>query len=92
MATATVGTVDDVYAAGRLGGLLPDKTGEAVRSSLDDAEAALTAGGSELPSTEAPARADVYAAADDARVAVRTDVVSALDVVLSFSDNDGDSG
>lgn len=91
-ARAQLATMAALYEPQRLGGALPEPTRDSVRATIEEAVAALDGDGDGLPTSESPERAELYAAVDRARVAVRTDAVSALDVVLTFSDNDGDSG
>lgn len=92
MARATLDTVARLYEPRRLGGPLPDQTRDTVRGAIADAVAALPDADAVAVASTSPEPSAAHAAADAARVAVRTDVVSSLDVVLSFSDNDGDSG
>jgi hypothetical protein len=91
-AAAAFETLADVYAPDRLGAPLPDDTRTRVHTAIDGAVQALGSADAGLDELDASARDHIHEAADEVRIVVRTDVVSALDVVLGFSDNDGDSG
>lgn len=86
---AALATLEAVYAADRLGAELPEPVH---RRLLADLAAAREATGAVGGDADAAGRDRAVAAVDAVRVGVRTDVVSALDVVLGFGDNDGDSG
>jgi predicted lipoprotein len=88
---AALETIAQTYDPARLGGQLPDEIGTDVDSALTGALDTLE-GVDTLAGSDPQVRQQVHSATEDVRVAVRTDVVSALDVVLGFSDNDGDSG
>jgi predicted lipoprotein len=88
---AALETIAQTYDPARLGGQLPDEIAANVDSSLTGALDALE-GVDTLAASDPQVRQQVHSATEDVRLAVRTDVVSALDVVLGFSDNDGDSG
>jgi hypothetical protein len=88
---AALETLAQTYDPARLGGQLPDDIAAEVDTSLTNALGTLE-GVETLTASDDDVRQQVHAAAEEVRVAVRTDVVSALDVVLGFSDNDGDSG
>lgn len=82
----------EVYAADALGGPLDADLRDRLATATGAlAEAAAGLDGS-LDAVPAAERDAAVAAADEVRVLVRTEVVSALDVILTFSDNDGDSG
>ena len=91
-AAAAFETLADVYAPDRLGAPLPDDTRTRVQTAIDGAVQALGSADAGLDELDARTRDHIHEAADEVRIVVRTDVVSALDVVLGFSDNDGDSG
>jgi predicted lipoprotein len=92
MTRAALGTIEQTYTPERLGGQLPDEIAERLTTSLTAAAAVLDESRGALGDMPADTRDRLHRAVDRVRVAVRTDVVSALDVVLGFSDNDGDSG
>lgn len=89
---AALATLEELYAADRLGTELPDEVHRRLLDDLAAAREATAALGAEHGEDGAGARERAATAVDAVRVGVRTDVVSALDVVLGFGDNDGDSG
>jgi predicted lipoprotein len=83
MVSGAMDVAEIVYDDARLGGVLPTAQAEQLRGAIAAVRDALADGAD---------RDAVLAAVENVRVSVRTDVVSSLDVIVGFSDNDGDSG
>ncbi len=91
--SAALGALEDTYdEMTALGPLLPTAQHESVRAAIRAAADAVQGTVGPLVALDESARTDLGAAVEAVEVVLRTDVVSALDVIVGFSDSDGDSG